>query len=100
MIKQIQRDHAVWLAENFPNYEAWECVVGAQEELGELAAAFLKAHQCINKKDPAAERDAVGDIIIFLMGFCTARGYAIEDCIREAWSVVRTRNKRNPGAFL
>lgn len=65
------------------------CALGAAEEVGELAHSVLKRGQGIRLEDddvgPAAERDAVGDIIVYLADFCYRRGYDLEACVREAW---------------
>jgi hypothetical protein len=37
MLSKLQKEHAVWQRRNFPNAEKWECLVGLQEEVGELA---------------------------------------------------------------
>lgn len=100
-IDEIQSAHAAWQAAKFPGFESWECLLGAQEELGELARAHLKAHEItryganragLDEEALArAARDAVGDVVLFLMGYCNARGWRFSDCVREAWREVEGR---------
>lgn len=80
-IAEIQKEHAVWQARNFPNAQPWECILGILEELGELEDA-LYAH------DTKGVRDAMGDIMIFTLGFCSLSGLDIEtDCLDRFWGV-------------
>lgn len=65
------------------------CTLGVNEEAGELAHSVLKRAQGIREDEDgvgeAAEKDAVGDIVVYLADFCHRRGYDLEDCVREAW---------------
>ena len=93
MLSELQKEHSEWQRRNFPNAEKWECLVGLQEELGELSHAFLKQHQGIRTEEDHERKikDSVGDIAIFLMGFCTHNGLDIDECIDSAWSEVKRR---------
>ena len=105
-LRKIQEEHKAWQDRNFTNAEPWECVVGAQEELGELCHTFLKAHQGIRGKHrvlPDADnqtvfsveaKDAIGDIIIFLMGLCSMYGWDLENILEITWSEVSQRKWR------
>jgi NTP pyrophosphatase (non-canonical NTP hydrolase) len=96
--KELQAEQADWSNYNFGcGAPAWHCILGALEELGELAHAYLKGEQGIRKNAKAlcaAERDAVGDTIIYLTDFCNRRGYDLETIIRETWGEVRSRDWR------
>lgn len=74
----------------FPNREPWEFVVGAQEELGELARWLIRAHRNKEHSDLPG-KDAVGDVVIYLMGLCTDMGWSFEECVVNAWAEVRQR---------
>jgi len=99
-LRQIQADHKKWQDQNFPGWEPWECLVGAQEELGELCHAFLKGHQGIRGKNlddevfPDEARDAIGDTIVFLMGLCNAYGWDLENILETTWQDVSQRRWR------
>jgi len=73
----IQQDHAAWVIHNFglpDNENKWQPLVGIIEEIGEFAHAHLKKSQCIRgtaEDHDIAMRDAIGDIGIYLMDFCT-----------------------------
>jgi NTP pyrophosphatase (non-canonical NTP hydrolase) len=64
------------------------------EELGELAHAHLKQEQGIrsNEDHDAAARDAIGDVVIYLMDYCSVRGWDFSDCVSEAWGDVSERD--------
>jgi NTP pyrophosphatase (non-canonical NTP hydrolase) len=96
ILSELQKKHAVWQRRNFPNAEKWECLVGLQEEVGELAHAFLKKHQRIRKGEnhDALMKDAIGDVVIYLLGFCTLNGIDVDDCIEIAWDEVKERDWR------
>lgn len=95
MLNKLQQEHAIWQKNNFPTAEKWECLIGVQEEVGELSHAFLKKHQSIrgtSDEHTESMKDAVGDIVIFLMGFCTMNGIDIDECVEKAWSEVKKRD--------
>jgi len=60
------------------------------EEAGELARA-----ERLLVDDPGGERldaaDAVGDVVIALAGYCTARGLSLDACVGFAWRRVVAR---------
>lgn len=94
MMRRIQEEHKVWTEKNFGKQETWEPLMGALEELGELAHAHLKHHQGIRKNEGQVElaKDAVGDVIIFLISYCTLRGFDIQDIIEQTWEEVKERD--------
>lgn len=65
------------------------CTLGADEETGELSHSVLKRAQGIRLDDEdvgeEAEKDAVGDTVVYLADFCHRRGYDLEECVRMAW---------------
>lgn len=94
-LAQMQIELKEWQEHNFPGREAWEPLVGLQEELGELAHAHLKQHQGIRdspEKLEAQARDAVGDILIYLADYCNARGFNLPACMNQAWAEVKQRD--------
>lgn len=105
-LRQLNEEVGVWARENFGDGDdvlesisnrsdpgadigALFTVLGANEEIGELSHSVLKRAQGIRLDDedvgPEAEKDAVGDIIIYLSDFCFRRGYDLEECVRMAW---------------
>ena len=93
-LSDIQTEQLLWSERNFGNHPAWHPLLGIQEEAGELAHAFLKRTQGIRKNQDhdAAIRDAVGDIVIYLMDFCSCEGIDLQEAIEGAWDTVRKRN--------
>ncbi len=86
-LDEIIAEHKVWVEKNFPSKPFWQPLLGVGEEVGELNHAVLKRAQGIlMEEDHDADiRDAVGDIVIFLMHFCSIEGVDLMDCIEEAW---------------
>lgn len=97
-LKELQEERAKWAKENFPDATPEEQVMGAMEELGELCHAYFKGKNKIRGgENLMAESDAVGDILIFLAGYCELRGFSMQDAMEYAWAQVRNRDwKKNP----
>jgi len=94
-----QYDLQKWAFRNFGIQTSSQMLLGAMEELGELAHAHLKKEQEIRKNEDHDEkaRDAVGDIIIYLMQYCSLRNWDIETVISDAVEAVLSRDwKINP----
>ena len=97
--RQLQDEQKVWVAANFGARPAWHPLLGAVEELGELAHAHLKEQQGIRKTENHIEnaKDAVADTIIYLSDYCSARGFDLQEIVESTWSKVRQRDwKKNP----
>lgn len=78
---QLIKERDEWVARNFPpipgEVPGNDSVLGCIEELGELTHGFLKLKQGIRgtpEEHNAAMRDAVGDLIIYLLGVMSAHG--------------------------
>ncbi len=93
-------DVSAWQRRNFPDALPHQPLLGVLEELGELAHAHLKMEQGIRGSFAQhfdEKRDAVGDMIIYLIHYCNLNGLVITDALAEAWSIVQERNWReNP----
>jgi len=64
------------------------------EEVGELAQAILK-------QDETEIIDAIGDMVVVLTNFAKLRGHDIEDCIKSAYNVIKSRQgKMVNGTFI
>ena len=74
-LTEIYKEHGIWEAKNFPDSTADDNILGIIEEIGELAHAILKQKQGIrtNENHTADIRDAVADIMIFLLGYVRKR---------------------------
>lgn len=87
----MQDLHKKWTDKNFPNQIADDCFKGIVEEVGELAHADLKKKQGIRgtaEELDAEARDAVGDIMIYLLGYCTQRGWKLSEVLQDTWGKV------------
>jgi NTP pyrophosphatase (non-canonical NTP hydrolase) len=40
----------------------------------------------------AKAKDSIGDIIVYLADYCNARGWNLEEIVREVWPKVRKRD--------
>lgn len=98
-LNRLQLDVADWSRKNFGTQQPYRPLLGVIEEIGELAHAQLKKEQGIrmNEDHDAKARDAVGDIMIYLMNYCSERGFFIGECLDDAWREVSQRDwKKNP----
>ena len=96
-IRKLQSDHKEWQDNNFPGHKPHHSLLGAVEELGELARAQLKMELGIRgskEKHLEEAQDAVGDIVIFLMGYCSAMGFDFQSIVADTWAGVRRRDWR------
>jgi NTP pyrophosphatase (non-canonical NTP hydrolase) len=94
-IDEIQKEAFEWTDYNFPNAEKWEPLLGAVEELGELAHAYLKMHQGIrgNAEQHLAEaQDAIGYVMIYLLHFCSMHGWSMARILNDTWEQVKQRD--------
>ncbi|MAF43034.1 MAG: hypothetical protein CMI54_02530 [Parcubacteria group bacterium] len=100
MLNKLQEEQKNWSLYNFGKHPAYWPLLGAVEELGELAHAHLKEEQGIRTEEDhvALAKDSIGDIIIFLADYCTVRGFDFEEIVQETWNMVKKRDwKKNPG---
>jgi NTP pyrophosphatase (non-canonical NTP hydrolase) len=96
-LRQLQAEHKLWLEHNFPEYSPARALMGVMEEVGELAHAQLKGEQQIRtglhtEANARAKMDAVGDIIIFLTGYCTESSLDFQHCLEVTWAKVKQRD--------
>lgn len=94
-LKRIQAEQNDWSKRNFPNKKPHQPILGAAEEVGELAHAFLKMEQGIRgTKEEHSEkmRDAIGDCCIFMMDLCNQMGWDFEEIIQQTWQHVQKRD--------
>ena len=94
-LSQIQREQGEWSSKNFENKKTYQPILGATEEIGELAHAYLKMEQGIRgtrQEHEHAMKDAVGDCCIFLMDFCNQMGWDFADIIDNTWTHVKKRD--------
>jgi NTP pyrophosphatase (non-canonical NTP hydrolase) len=98
LLKIVQEDVAAWADKNFgpdrPFNDAGGLhpLLGIMEEVGELCHARLKADQGIRIVDPADEMDAVGDILIYILHYCSRRGFDAAEVLQKTWEKVRQRD--------
>lgn len=94
----IQHCVQSWAEYNFPNAKDEEPLVGIQEELGEVAHAWLKQRQNIRQDEflvigvDSALKDGIGDMLIYMAHFCALRGITLQECFDVAWRQVRERD--------
>lgn len=97
LIDIIQSQVSVWSIRNFGDQSSYRPLLGAVEEVGELCHAHLKGEQGIRHTPAeieALKRDAIGDIIIYLMDYCAKENISMSRCLRTAWDEVEMRDWR------
>lgn len=69
-------------------------LIKTYEELGEVSRAIIK-------NDRAALIDGLGDVMVTLIIFARIKGLTLEDCLEEAYNVIKNRQgKTVNGAFI
>ena len=94
-LSRIQKEQEEWSNRNFDNKKPYQPILGATEEVGELAHAYLKMEQGIRgtrAEHEAAMKDAIGDCAIFLMDLCNQMGWSYEEIIETTWNHVKKRD--------
>lgn len=94
-LNHLQAERNVWVAKNFPGDTLTDSLMGAVEELGELAHHILKRKQGIRgdvAMHTAEIEDAVADCVIFLAGIATHEHFAFGDAVQKAWDQVKNRD--------
>lgn len=69
LFSDLQIEVGEWSSENFPGQSDVNPLIGADEEMGELADSIE-----FDKKPNDDELDAIGDVLIYLADFCAIRG--------------------------
>lgn len=97
-LKQLQNEIQEWVEYNFlqgkpsdPN----KPLFGAMEELGELSHAHLKQMQGIRgtaKEHELAAKDAIGDLIVYLIDYCNSRNFDLQEIVESTWNEVKKRD--------
>lgn len=104
ILRDVQNEQKAWLEHNFPHRRPEHQLLGLVEEIGELAHARLKREQGIRgaaEHWTAKEKDAVGDILIFLLGHCNENNWDLEEILLNTWGEVKCRDwKRYPKTGL
>lgn len=93
--KKLQQEHRRWAEHNFPHSQPYHPLLGALEELGELAHAHLKSEQGIRgTRQELREKkiDAVADVIIFLADYCSKNNIDMQQAVESTWNEVKKRD--------
>ena len=93
-LKQIQSAVGAWAVKNFGNQASYLPLLGVVEELGELCHAHVKLEQGIRTNEDHWEGkiDAVGDVVIYLLDYCSKTGIDLEETIASVWLEVKKRD--------
>ena len=102
-LESLQQELIRWEKYNFPNTFNLEQFIGIVEEVGELAHYVLKSSQgireAIDKKGNKVSvkekmEDAVGDIAIFLINYCSHVNIDFGEALMRTWDEVKQRDWR------
>lgn len=94
-LRELQQQSKVWTSHNFPNAQWFEPALGISEEVGELHHALLKMHQGIRgtkESHTAATKDALGDMLIYMVDLANKLDIDLQECMEETWSTVQQRD--------
>lgn len=115
-LNNLQKEVSEWADYNFGTRKKKGRLVGATEEFGELAGWMLEeivpilhAFRQLGKVchhhekgesgirgtpefHESKKRDALGDIMIYLLDFCELHGWSYEEIINETWAEVSERD--------
>jgi NTP pyrophosphatase (non-canonical NTP hydrolase) len=94
-LTRLQKEQWEWSNRNFPNNKAYHVLLGAMEELGELAHSHLKMEQGIrgtSEEHRIKAADAIGDIIVYLAGYCSHVGFDFQKVVEQTWDEVKERD--------
>lgn len=94
-LEKLQVDLLRWQIKNFRPCTKDQMLKGIIEEIGELCHFDLKQEQKIRHTYEECEsgiKDSVGDLVIYLMQYCTHRGIVFEEIIRKTAEQVLSRN--------
>lgn len=99
-IDRIQDERRKWAQKNFGDQTSAQMMMGITEEVGELAHHQLKMEQGIRgsrQEHMDGIKDSIGDIVMYLMGYCDTHGLNFSECVEQAWSEIQGRDwKVNP----
>lgn len=94
-LKIMQREQDEWSKRNFDNKKPYQPILGAAEEVGELAHAYLKMEQGIRgtrEEHLDAMKDAIGDCVVFLADICNQMGWDFDRIVSDTWDHVKKRD--------
>lgn len=92
-LDKVQTENAEWVTRNFNGKnDDTTSFMGMVEELGELAHVRLKRQQGIRAIQAYAEEDAIGDLAIYMLHYCTTRGWKLSQIIDYVWNQVKQRD--------
>lgn len=77
------------------DHRSYRPLLGVVEEVGELCHAHLKNEQGIRgtpEEWEAKKKDAIGDVLIYLLDYCSREGLDVEECLETAWAEVSQRD--------
>lgn len=92
-LSNTQEEIRLWSKHNFPAETAITNLLGVVEEVGELAHAELKGTMGVREGVSLDScKDAVGDILIFLMSYCNQKEVSMDYILQGTWNKVRQRD--------
>lgn len=95
-IQELEYKIIKWNKKNFGGHYStgYRNLLGVMEEVGELAHAHLKKEQNIRMEENHDEKkkDAIGDIVIFLINYADSQGLTLSECIHYSWEQIKNRD--------
>lgn len=97
-LRDLQAQLHEWRTRNFPMADADQQFMGMVEELGEYAHVTLKYKQQIREgllssnDNILHQQDALADLVIYLLGVCSYRGWNFQQILEETARDVMKRD--------
>ena len=96
-IREMQVEHLAWEQHNFPSTMGQYNgpFKGIVEEVGELSHSLLKQEQGIRgtyEEHEKLAKDALGDMLVFMLSFCHAKGWDLQSIFEGTWNEVKKRD--------
>src|SRR3990172_3730987 len=94
-LKHLQGEVYAWHCNNFGDAAPFEMLMGLTYEIGKLGKYELQAMQGLVKVEAdhnARIRDALGDAVIYIMQYCSSRGWSLADVLELTWAAVSRRD--------
>lgn len=93
-VRDMQEEVGDWIEHNFGVPPLTDQALNIAEEVGELCHHVLKMKQGIRKNEDheAGVQDAVADIVISTMAFCSLCNIDLEDLLGKTWHQVKQRD--------
>jgi NTP pyrophosphatase (non-canonical NTP hydrolase) len=86
----------MWIASNSDARDPLNALLGVVEQVGKLSRALLKQREGLRgtaQQRLQKAKDALGSMLLLLLGFCTEMCLDAQEVLDEAWAKVKQRDR-------